>query len=102
MNTLMVIKHIEKKMVIGKYFNNKYEAITWWKNLPISEDCKILYLKERGQSGHRYELLYAECDEEDVLHYKYIICFSKKEALHLKNIIKKIQQHCIIQIKKLY
>nr|DAI64210.1 MAG TPA: hypothetical protein [Microviridae sp.] len=33
MNTLMVIKHIEKKMVIVKYFNNEDEAITWWRNL---------------------------------------------------------------------
>lgn len=102
MNTLMLIKHIEKKTVTGKYFNNKYEAISWWRNLPISEDCEIIYLKERGQSGHRYELLYAEHNEQGTLHYKFIICFSKKEALHLKNIIKKIGQHYIINIRKLY
>lgn len=102
MNTLMVIKHIEKKMVIAKYFNNEDEAITWWRNLPISEECEILYLKERKPIGHRHELLYAKYDEQGVLYSKYIICFSKKEALHLKNIIEKIDQHYIIQIKKLY
>lgn len=102
MNTLMLIKHIEKKMVIAKYFNNEDEAIMWWSNLPISEECEILYLKERPQNGHRYELTYAKYNELGMLYSKYIICFSKKEALHLKNKIEKIDQHYIIQIKKLY
>lgn len=102
MNTLMLIKHIEKKMVIAKYFKNEDKAITWWKNLPISDECEILYLKEREPRGHRYELTYAKYDELGVLYPKYIVCFSKKEALHLKNKIEKIDQHYIINIKKLY
>lgn len=102
MNTLMLIKHIEKKMVIAKYFNNEDEAIMWWSSLPISEECEILYLKERSQNGHRYELTYAKYNDLGMLYSKYIICFSKKEALYLKNKIEKINQHYIIQIKKLY
>lgn len=102
MNTLMVIKHIEKKMVIVKYFNSEDEAITWWRNLPISEECEILYLKERGKNGHRYELTFAKYNEPGILCPKYIICFSKEEAVYLKNIIEKTSQHYIIQIKKLY
>lgn len=102
MNTLMLIKHIEKKMVIAKYYNSEEEAILWWKILPISKECEILYLKERPQSGHRYDLTYAKYDELGALHPKYIICFSKKEALYLKNKIEKIEQHYIIQIKKIY
>lgn len=103
MNTLILTKNIEKKTVSGKYFNNRYEAIAWWKNLPNSGDYEIIYLKERGPSGHRYDLLFAEYDEEtDNLHYRYVICFSKKEAVHLKNIIKRIGEHHIINIRKLY
>lgn len=102
MNTLMLIKHIEKKIVIAMYFHNKDEAIMWWSKVPMSEECEILYLKERTQNGHRYELLYAKYDEQGVLYSKYIICFSKKEALYLKNIIEKVNRHYIIQIKKLY
>lgn len=102
MNTLMLIEHIEKKIVIAKYFNDENEAIMWWSNLPISDECEILYLKERGQNGHRYELKYAKYDEQGALYSKYIICFSKKEALSLKNKIEQVDQHYIIQIKELY
>ena len=102
MNTLMLIRHIEKGILLTNYFNSEDEAIQRWNNLPISNECEILYLKERKQTGHRYELIYAKYDELGVLYSKYIICFSKKEALYLKNKIEKINQHYIIQIKKLY
>ena len=102
MNTLMLIKDLETKMVIALYFNSEDEAIRWWSRLPISDECEIIYLKEREPKGHRYELTYAICNELGVLCPKYIICFSKKEALYLKNKIERINQHYIIQIKKLY
>lgn len=102
MNTLMLIRHIEKEMVIAKYFKNEDEAIMWWKNFPISEECEILYLKERSQTGHRYELRYAKYNDLGMPYAKYITCYSKKEALHLKNKIEKIKQHCILRIIKLY
>ena len=98
----MLIKHIEKKIVITQYFNNIDEAIQRWNHLPISDECEIIYLEERKRSGHRYELIYAKQDELGVLYSKYVICFSKKEALYLKNKIEQVNQHYIIQIKKLY
>lgn len=102
MNTLMLIKHIEKRIVVALYFKNENEAIREWANLPLSDEWEVIYLKERKPKGHRYELTYIKTDERDFLYPKYIICFSKKEALYLKNKIEKANQHYIIQIKKLY
>lgn len=102
MNTLMLLKHFEKRIVVPQYFKNENEAILWWSLLPISDEWEIIYLKERNPNGHRYELTYAKYDELGVLYSKYIICFSKKEALYLKNKIEKVNQHYIINIKRLY
>ena len=102
MNTLMLIKHIEKRILLAQYFNSENEAMQWWLHLPITRDCEVLYLKEREPTGHRYELLYAKHDVPDVVYTKYIICFSKKEALYLKNKIEETKGHHVIQIKKLY
>ena len=98
----MLIKHIEGKTIIAKYFNNKDEAIMWWKKFPISDECEIPYLEERIKSGHRYELTYGKYNKTGLLTSKYIICFSKKEALYLKNKIEEIDQQYITKIKKLY
>lgn len=102
MNTLMLLKHFEKRIVVPQYFKNEEEAILWWSLLPISDEWEIIYLKERNPKGHRYELTYAKYDEIGVLYSKYIICFSKKEALYLKNKIERVNQHYIINIKRLY
>lgn len=102
MNTLMVLKNLEKRIVIAQYFKSEDEAIHWWARLPASDEWEIIYMKERKPCGHRYELAYAKYDEQGILYSKYIICFSKKEALYLKNKIEKINQHYIIQIKELY
>ena len=102
MNTLMLLKHLEKRIAIAQYFKSEGEAIHWWARLPISDEWEIIYMKERETSGHRYELAYAKYEEQGALYSKYIICFSKKEALCLKNKIERINQHYIIQIKKLY
>lgn len=102
MNTLMLIKHIETRIVVAQYFNSEDEAIRAWRNIPISDEWEIIYLKERKPSGHRYELKYTKRGEQGNLYSNYIICFSKKEALYLKNKIERTNQHYIIQIKKLY
>lgn len=102
MNTLMLLKHFEKRIVVAQYFKSEDEAIQWWSRLPISDEWEIIYLEERKPNGHRYELAYAKYDELGVLYSKYVICFSKKEALYLKNKIERVNQHYIIQIKKLY
>lgn len=101
MNTLMLIKHIETRTVAAQYFNSEDEAIRVWSRLPLSDEWEVIYLEERKPKGHRYELIYTN-DERGILYPKHIICFSKKEALYLKNKIERIDQHYIIQIKKLY
>lgn len=102
MNTLMLLKHFEKRIVVAQYFKSEDEAIHWWSRLPISDEWEIIYLKEREPRGHRYALTYTKSDERGILYSKYIICFSKEEALYLKNKIERIDQHYIIQIKRLY
>ena len=101
MDTLMLIKHIETKAVVALYFNSEEKAILEWAHLPLSEEWEVIYLKERKPSGHRYELAYTN-ERLNILHPIYILCFSKKEALYLKNKIERINEHYIIQIKKLY
>lgn len=104
MNVLMLLKHLEKRIIVPQYFKSEDEAMHWWSRFRIlsSNEWEIIYLKEREPSGHRYELSYAKFDERGVLYYKYIICFSKKETLYLKNIIERVNQNYVIQIKKLY
>lgn len=102
MNTLMVLKHFEKRIVTAQYFKSEDEAIHWWARLPISDEWEIIYIKEREPSGHRYSLTYTKYDDQGILYSKYIICFSKEEALFLKDRIKKANSNHIIQIKKLY
>lgn len=102
MNTLMLLKNRRKKIIIQGYFKNKYEAVQSWANLPTSDPWEILYLEERNPRGHRYELVYSKIDELGYLYSKYIICFSKKEALYLENKIKEANQQYSTQIKKIY
>lgn len=101
MNTLMLLKHIEKRIVVAHYFRSEDDAILWW-NYLLSDEWEIIYLEERKPKGHRYELSYAKNDEHGILYTKYVLCFSIKEALYLKNKIERVNQHYITQIKKLY
>lgn len=102
MNTLILLKHLEKKIVISNYFKSEDEAIHWWASFPCSDEWEIIYLKERDPSGHRYGLMYTKFDERGILYSKYIICFSKKEAVILEEKIKEVNSNYIIKIKKLY
>lgn len=102
MNTLILLKHLKKRIVISQYFKNENKAIHWWSHLPSSDEWEVIYLKERSPSGHRYRLMYTKFDEQGILYSKYVICFSKKEALYLENAIKKTNERYITQTKKLY
>lgn len=101
MNTIMLLKHIEKRIVVVLYFRSEERAIRTWSNL-FREEWEVIYLNERKPCGHRYQLTCEKSGEPGNLYSREIICFSKKEALYLKNKIEKINQHYIIQIKKLY
>lgn len=102
MNTLMLIKHIETRIVVAQYFNSEDEAIQTWSGIPIADEWEIIYLKERKPSGHRYALTYTKPNKKGILYSKYIICFSKKEAIILKNKIERTNQNYITQIKEIY
>lgn len=98
----MLLKNLKKKIIIQEYFKNKNEAIQSWAHLPNSNEWEILYLEERTPKGHRYELTYSKFDELGNLYSKYIICFSKKEALYLENKIKEANRQYITHIKEIY
>lgn len=102
MNTLMLIKHNEKRIIVPLYFNSEEEAILTWRYITISDEWEIIYLKERKESGHRYKLTYTKRYENGILYSKDIICFTKKEAIILKNKIERTNQNYIAQIKKNY
>lgn len=102
MRTLFLLKHIEQKAIIPMYFKNKEKAIKWWANFPCSEDWEIIHEDVRKKSGHRFELMYGKFSEEGKLNSKYVICFSKKEAVILARKIKEANSNYITNIKKLY
>lgn len=102
MKTLAVLKNIEKKIITVHYHKNKEEALSHWECLPCNQEWEFVYLEERKSSGHRYKLECAKFDDCGDLYSKYIICFSKKEALHLKRLIKEVNPNYLFQIKKLY
>ena len=97
MNTLMVFKHIKTGMVVAKYSRND-----WWSRFTTSDEWEIIHLEERKPSGHRYQLTYTKPNILGSIDSNDIICFSKKEALYLKNKIERINQHYTVYIEKLY
>lgn len=102
MRKIMLLKHIEKRIILTMYFKNEDEAINWWNNFPCSEEWEIIHEEERKTSGHRYELTYSKFDEQGKMYSKHIICFSKKESLLLKRKINAANSNYILTIKKLY
>lgn len=84
------------------YFKNESQAIDWWKYYPSSDEWEIIHEGERKECGHRYEVMYSKFDEQGKLYSKYIICFSKKEAVLLARKIKEANSNYTINIKRLY
>lgn len=102
MKTIIILKHTEKKIITAHYFKNEDKATSWWNTFPTTQEWEIAYMGNREKSGHRYELEAAKFDECGELYSKYIICYSKKEALYLKKEIQKINLNYMFQIKKIY
>lgn len=102
MKTLLVLKNTEKKIVTFRYFKSEKEVLNLWNSCPDKQNQKIIYLKERQKSGHRYELRYAKFNKYGEIHSWYIICFSKEEALYLKTKISEVNSKYLFSIKKLY
>ena len=84
------------------YFKEEFQAIHWWINSPSSDKWEIIHEGERGEGGHRYELMYSKFNEQGKMRSKYIICFSKKEAVLLARKIKKANSNYTTNIKRLY
>lgn len=102
MKKLLLLKHIEMKIITVMYFKNEEQADNWGSNFLAAGQWEIIHEGERIKSGHRYELIYSKFDEQGELYSKYIICFSKKEAVILEQKIKKENPNYITNIKKLY
>ena len=102
MKKLLLLKHIENKVIMAMYFKNEDQAIEWWVNFLASDEWDIIHEGERAKSGHRWELNYSKFDERGEIYTKYIICFSKEEAVILEQKIKKENPNYITSIKKLY
>ena len=102
MKTLLLLLNKGTKTILHFYFKSEDEALNWWNNFRSAEEWKILYLKDRGRSSHRYEIECAKFDVCGEIYSKYIICYSKKEALHLKQIIRERNSQYLFYIKKVY
>ena len=102
MKKLLLLKHIETKIIIAMYFKNEEEALNWWCGFIASGEWEIIHEGKRGKSQHRWELNYSKFDEQGELYTKYVICFSKREAVILEQKIKKENPDYITDIKKLY
>ena len=102
MKTLLLLLNQDTKTILHFYFKNEDEAINWWNNFKAAKEWEILYLKNREKNGHRYEIECAKFDQRGEIYSKYIICYSKKEALSLKQIIREKNSQYLFYIKKLY
>lgn len=102
MKVLLLFENVEKKIIRPMHFKNKEQAINWVEGHPLSEEWVNVYKRVRKKTGHRYELMYSKFDEEGKLCSRYIICFSKKEAVILTGRIKEANPNYITNIKRLY
>lgn len=102
MDTVILLKHIEKKCILTMYFKNEDEAINWWSRFPCSEEWVIIHQGKREKRNHLYELTYSEFDGCEELHSKRVFCYSKKEAFIIENKINEANPKYVTTIKKIY
>lgn len=103
MKTLTIIYNSRLMSIFRRYHKNQDEALTWWKNYSkkYTED-RILLVKELKRSGHKYEIACRGVDDWGEEYFKYIHCYSKKEATFVIDRIKKLTDRYIITLKKMY
>lgn len=102
MKTLLVLKNVEKRVVITQYFKDEREAINYWNHWFHNPEWEFVFLENRQGTGHKYELEYSRFEEHGGLHSRYVICFTKREALYLKTKISEINPKYLFHIKKVY
>lgn len=103
MKILVLLKYIKGHTIIAMYFKNEEKATEWWINDPYSEDWIVIHGGKRKECGHRYELKYSTFSKEGKMLSKYIICYSKKEAVLLaRKMGEANSNYYTINIKRLY
>ena len=103
MKTLTIFYNSQLVNIFKKYHKNQAEALAWWKNYSkkYAEDS-ILLMKDLKETGHKYEIACRGIDSWGEEYFKYIQCYSKKEALFIIGCIKELTDKYVITLKKMY
>lgn len=103
MRTLTIFYNSHLLNIFKKYHKNQAEALAWWKNRSKKyTDEKILLMKDLKRTGHKYEIACRGIDSWGEEYFKYIHCYSKKEAIFVIGCIKEFTDKYLITLKKLY
>ena len=103
MKTLTIFYNSNFKNIFRRYHKSQAEASAWWKDHSKKfTDERILLMKELKRTGHKYEISCQGIDIWGNKYFKFIHCYSKKEAIFVIEHIKELTDKYIINIKKLY
>lgn len=103
MKTLTIFYNSQLVNIFKKYHKSQAEALAWWKNYSkkYAEDS-LLLMKDLKRTGHKYEVACRGIDSRGEEYFKYIHCYSKKEALSIIGCIKELTDRYTITLKKIY
>lgn len=103
MKTLTIFYNSQLVNIFKKYHKNQAEALAWWKNYSKKNaEDSILLMKDLKSTGHKYEIACQGIDNWGEEYFKYIHCYSKKEALSIIGCIKELTDKYTITLKKIY
>lgn len=103
MKTLTIFYDSHLVNIFKKYHKNQTEALTWWKNRSKKyTNERILLVKDLKRTGHKYEIACRGIDSLGEEYFKYIHCYSKKEAISVISCIKELTDKYVINLKKIY
>lgn len=103
MKTLTIFYDSYLMNIFKKYHKNQAEALAWWNNHSKDYiDGRILLMKDLKRTGHKYEIACRGIGVWGEEYFKYIHCYSKKEAIDIIRCIKELTNKYIITLKKIY
>lgn len=103
MKTLTIFYNSQLVNIFKKYHKNQAEALAWWKNYSKKyTENSILLMKDLKTTGHKYEITCRGIDSLGEEYFKYIHCYSKKEALSIIGCIKELTDKYTITLNKIY
>ena len=103
MKTLTIFYDSQLVNIFKKYHKNQAEALAWWENRSKKyTNEKLILIKDLKRTGHKYEIACQGTDSWGMKYFKYIHCYSKKEAIFVIGRIKELTDKYIITLKKLY